>query len=176
MRSLWGRPRRTRPGWSVFSAQAMLSRPQIPGLRIGEGVDVSRFYTPSPQASGRNGPYMLNGLFPSALDAVHIYNAAEPGRKRNRLTDRSRCPLPSSPSSCRRSISRSKSAAISSHFRKRSDPTGQWTRLALSGCKPNPQFPQVQSVERQRCNFLPPDLDAGPIMAGWRMLGSATSS
>ncbi|GAB5350031.1 cytochrome-c peroxidase [Alteriqipengyuania sp. 357] len=48
----------------------------------GEGADVGRFRTPSLRAVGRTGPYMHNGLFPSLMGVVNIYNAGGVREKR----------------------------------------------------------------------------------------------
>ncbi len=48
----------------------------------GEGADVGGFRTPSLRAVGRTGPYMHNGLFPSLLGVVNIYNAGGVREKR----------------------------------------------------------------------------------------------
>ncbi|KPL66775.1 cytochrome C peroxidase [Erythrobacter sp. SG61-1L] len=51
-------------------------------LLTGKAEDVGRFRTPSLRAAGRTGPYMHNGLFPSLLGIVNLYNAGGVTEKR----------------------------------------------------------------------------------------------
>ena len=55
----------------------------------GEATDVGRFRTPSLRSFAKSGPYMHNGLFPTARGVLNMYNAGMPTlrRKEHQLDD-----------------------------------------------------------------------------------------
>lgn len=55
----------------------------------GAATDVGRFRTPSLRSFAKSGPYMHNGLFPSARGVLNMYNAGMPTlrRKEHQLDD-----------------------------------------------------------------------------------------